>query len=84
MRPAGSLSLASGSSYGALVDVPSSSACTSTVRVSPGATAKSYLMNKLTGNGICSGTQMPKTGASLPPAQLQIISGWICEGAPNN
>jgi hypothetical protein len=84
MRPAGALSLVSGSSYGALVNVASSSVCTSMVRVSPGFATKSYLMNKLTGNGICSGTQMPKAGASLPSAQLQIISGWICEGAPNN
>jgi hypothetical protein len=54
------------------------------VRVSPGATAKSYLMSKLTGVGICSGTQMPKTGSSLPASQIAVISGWICAGAPNN
>jgi hypothetical protein len=83
-RPAESLSLAAGSSYAALVNVPAASGCTSMVRVSPGATAKSYLVNKLTGVGICTGTQMPKTGSSLPAAQIAIISGWICEGAPNN
>jgi hypothetical protein len=83
-RPAESLSLAAGSSYAALVNVPAASSCTSAVRVSPGAPSKSYLVNKLTGVGICSGTQMPKTGASLPSSQIAIVSGWICEGAPNN
>jgi hypothetical protein len=83
-RPAASLSLATGSSFSALVNVAASSSCTNLVRVSPGAPAKSYLMNKLNGVGICTGTQMPKAGAGLPQAQLQIISGWICEGAPNN
>lgn len=29
------------------------------------------------------GTQMPKIGA-LPAAQIQTISDWICNGAPNN
>ena len=83
-RPAGSLALGSGASYAALVNVASSSACTSLVRVKPGATTQSYLMNKLTDTAICSGTQMPKTGTSLSSAQLALISGWICEGAPNN
>jgi hypothetical protein len=78
------MSLVSGASYGALVNVPASSSCTKMVRVSPGASAKSYLMNKLTGIGICTGTQMPKTGGALPSAQIALISGWICEGAPNN
>jgi hypothetical protein len=83
-RPAGSLALSAGAAYGALGNVAASSSCTSLVRVSPSAAGRSYLMNKLTGTGICSGTQMPKTGTSLSAAQLQIISTWICEGAPNN
>jgi hypothetical protein len=54
------------------------------MRVSPGAPSKSYLMNKLTGVGTCSGTQMPKAGSGLPSSQIAIVSGWICAGAPNN
>jgi hypothetical protein len=83
-RPAAGMSLASGSAYANLVNVRASSTCTTLVRVSPGAVAMSYLMNKLTGVGICSGSQMPKAGGSLPSSQLQAINGWICEGAPNN
>jgi hypothetical protein len=83
-RPAAGMSLASGSAYANIVNVRASSTCTTMVRVSPSSVAGSYLMNKLTGVGICSGSQMPKAGSSLPSAQLQLISSWICEGAPNN
>ncbi|HXI59834.1 MAG TPA: hypothetical protein VNO55_27390, partial [Polyangia bacterium] len=83
-KPAAGLSLASGSAYASLVSVPSSSSCTSLVRVAPGAVPQSYLMNKLLDVGVCSGTQMPKTGSSLSAAELNAISGWICEGAPKN
>jgi hypothetical protein len=76
------MSLVTGASYGALVNVASS--CTGKLRVVPSSVGTSYLWNKLTGVGICSGTQMPKTGQSLTQAELAVISGWICEGAPKN
>jgi hypothetical protein len=81
-KPAASLSLVAGASYGALVNVAST--CAGKMRVVPSSVPASYLMNKLTGVGICSGTQMPKTGQSLSKAELDAISGWICEGAPKN
>jgi len=83
VAPKAGLNLGSGKAYGQLVNVPAS-ACSSKIRVVPSQTDKSYLMNKLTGVGMCSGTQMPKIGTSLPPSQLAAISGWICNGAPNN
>jgi hypothetical protein len=83
MKPAAGLSLIVGSAYTDLVNVVSSS-CTGKVRVAPGSLAGSYLLNKLTGVGICNGTQMPKTGQKLAKAELDAISGWICEGAPKN
>jgi hypothetical protein len=57
----------------------------SAVIVSPSSLEKSYLMNKLTGLGVCPGTsQMPKTGMPLPSNEIQTIADWICAGAPND
>jgi hypothetical protein len=81
--PKGGLALGAGKSYAALVDVASSQ-CGGKVRVKPGASDQSYLMNKLTGVGICSGTVMPKTGGELTPAEIDLFRAWICNGAPNN
>ena len=53
-------------------------------RVLPGDPSSSYLMQKLLNVSMCSGSQMPKAGASIPNASLQAISDWICSGAPNN
>jgi hypothetical protein len=82
MRPAATLSLVAGSSYRALVNVASSTC--SGLRVAPGAVGQSYLMNKLYGTNLCSGSQMPKAGGALPAATLNVIAAWICQGAPNN
>jgi hypothetical protein len=55
------------------------------VIVSPGSLEQSYLMNKLTGIGMCPmSARMPKIGQPLPPAQIQLFADWICNGAPNN
>jgi hypothetical protein len=77
------MTLASGSSYAALVGIASST-CTGLVRVTPGSVPNSYLMNKLSGSGICNGTQMPKAGSALPASNMSAITGWICQGAPKN
>lgn len=81
-RPAGKLTLAAGASYAALVNVAAS--CSGRVLVKPSAVSESYLMDKLLGRALCTGSQMPKAGSSLPSAALSAISGWICEGAPKN
>lgn len=84
VRPAGELDLTAGRSYAELVNVASSQCMGGKRLVVPGDPAQSYIMNKLTGLGMCYGTQMPKVGVRLPPAQLDAISSWICSGAPNN
>ncbi len=55
--------------YAGLVNV-SSTECTSKVRVKPGDTTASYLINKLTGSGMCTGSRMPKMGTGLTTAEL--------------
>ncbi|MDF2697531.1 MAG: Tryptophan synthase alpha chain, partial [Labilithrix sp.] len=83
VQPKGSLPLSTGKAYAALVNAPSS-ACAGKIRVVPGAVDQSYLMNKLTGVGMCAGTAMPKAGGTLAPAQLDLFRRWICNGAPAN
>lgn len=74
----------SAKAYAELVNVASSQCSDKRLLVVPGSPATSYLMQKLLNVNLCSGSQMPKSGQSLPAAQLDKISGWICSGAPNN
>jgi hypothetical protein len=83
-RPAADLDLMATKSHAALVNVAATGCISSQVRVVPGSPSTSYLMNKLTGIGMCSGTQMPSRGVSLPQAQIDLIRNWICQGAPKN
>jgi hypothetical protein len=81
--PAEGLELASAAaSHRDLVGKPSAS-CSGRTRVVPGDVASSYLMNKLTGVGMCSGSKMPK-GPGLSAAQIDQVRSWICNGAANN
>jgi hypothetical protein len=64
------------------VNHAASGCTTSHIRVVPGSVSTSYLVNKLTGVGMCSGSQMPLTG-SLSSSQVDQIRAWICNGAPN-
>lgn len=80
-RPAEGLVLSSATSgYAGLVNV-SSTECTSKVRVKPGDTTASYLINKLTGSGMCTGSRMPKMGTGLTTAELNTVRAWILGGA---
>lgn len=81
-RPAASLALSTGRAYDELIGAPAS--CGGRTLVVPGDVEGSYLWSKLTGVGICSGTQMPKRGESLPDAELALIQSWICRGAAND
>jgi hypothetical protein len=83
-HPQAGLTLGAGQSWSNLVNVRSG--CSDgRLRVTAGETAHSYLINKLTGVGMCSGTRMPGgSAAPLNNAQMAAIRGWICEGAPNN
>ena len=83
-RPAAGMSLLSGAAYSNLVGVAASGCTGGQIRVVRGSVSTSYLVNKLTGVGMCSGSAMPFTGGPLPTAQLDLIRTWICNGAPNN
>jgi mono/diheme cytochrome c family protein len=55
------------------------------MRVDPDHPELSYLINKLTGNGMASGSRMPYDGPPyLSDQQIQTISDWITNGAQNN
>jgi hypothetical protein len=76
----------SGFAYSSLVSAPSQrDGCpTARVLVWPGSLEQSYLMNKLTGIGMCPGTaRMPFAGV-LPAIEVQTIADWICAGAQND
>lgn len=59
-----------------LVDVPSSQ-CGGKERVVSGDPGSSYLINKLTGVGMCIGSQMPKADAALSASDIDTIRTWI-------
>jgi hypothetical protein len=58
--------------------------CSGKKLVVPGDPSASYVINKLTGQGMCSGTAMPKADTRLPQAEIDEISAWICAGAPRD
>lgn len=70
--------------YAALVGQPSTECDDQRLLVAPGDPAHSYLVQKLTGEGMCTGERMPRLGPPLTAAQVQTIADWICQGAANN
>ena len=84
MKPKEGLALEATKSYAELVNVAASQCGGKRKLVAPGSPSSSYLLQKLLNVDICTGTQMPKAGQSLPQKQIDIISSWICSGAPNN
>jgi hypothetical protein len=78
------MSLAAGKSYGQIVNVLASECKDGRKRVLPGNPSASYLVQKVTGVNMCSGSEMPKAGMGLAAAQTQLIANWIYSGAPNN
>jgi hypothetical protein len=81
----GGLVLASGQSWTNLVNVKSTESAL--FRVSPGHPEQSYIVNKLMGTQIQAGgigAQMPYSQSPLTAAQINVVSQWIGEGAPNN
>jgi hypothetical protein len=78
------LNLATGKSYTELLTSPENQCSDGRKIVEPSNPGASYLIHKLTGSDMCSGTLMPKKGASLPEADIAKIARWICSGAPNN
>jgi hypothetical protein len=84
MKPKEGLALDAAKSYAELVNVTASQCGGSRKLVVPGSPGSSYLLQKLLNVGVCTGTQMPKAGQTLPQKQLDLISDWVCSGAPNN
>lgn len=80
--PAEGMDLSAGSAYASTVGVPANQ-CSDRMRVAAGDPAASYLIDKIDGDSLCLGTQMPKTG-TLPADERQIILDWIAQGAPND
>jgi hypothetical protein len=80
-RPAESLDLSTASvGFSQLVNVASGQ-CSARLRVKPNDVAGSYLMNKLTGSGMCFGSAMPKAGGGLTTAELDTVRAWILSNA---
>ena len=81
VRPADNLAFTSASvAYAQLVGVASAQ-CSGRVRVVRNDIAASYLVNKLTGVGMCLGSRMPKGEPPLTAAQLDTVRAWIATGA---
>lgn len=84
MRPAADLDMSSATvTYAELVGVLSIQ-CSNQQLVAPGQPGSSYLVNKLTGMGMCSGSRMPKQAAAFTTTQVDVVRAWIGNGAPNN
>ncbi len=83
-RPKEGLALDATKSYAELVGVTASQCGGKRKLVVPGSPSTSYLLQKMLNIDVCTGSQMPKAGQSLPRAQLDAVSAWICSGAPNN
>jgi hypothetical protein len=80
IRPQAQLDLSAGRAHAELVGERSTQ-CTSRLLVAPNDAKSSYLVDKLLGQNLCLGTQMPKRGVSLARDQIDAIVSWICHGA---
>jgi hypothetical protein len=76
-RPSQGISLDSVSGMESSLIGATSEQCTNKVLVAAGDPTASYLVNKLTGVGMCGGSQMPKGTAPLSAAQLDMVRAWI-------
>jgi hypothetical protein len=81
VAPAAGLDLTAGKAYDNLM-LPSMQN-PEMPRVTPGNPTNSYLITKLTGNGLM-GVQMPLGAASLSTEDIEVIRTWISYGAPDD
>jgi hypothetical protein len=79
--PQDGLDLESGAGYAGLVGVASEQ-CGDRLLVEPGQPDTSYLLDKMLGVDMCMGTRMPKGAMPYSAAQIDLITAWICQGAP--
>jgi hypothetical protein len=75
--PAQGLNLSSAASALAGLVGVAANECDNRLRVAAGAPAGSYLINKLTGEGLCSGERMPRGRPALSNAQIDTVRAWI-------
>ena len=80
VMPQASLDLRTGAGYDDLVGVASEQC--DRVRVEPGQPDTSYLLDKLLGVDMCFGTRMPKAAPAYSATELDLVTAWICQGAP--
>jgi hypothetical protein len=82
----GGLGLTRGEAYASLVGVAPSNPdaqVAGKLRVAPGDTPRSFLLDKLTGNlAAGEGSPMPYVGSRLPAKSIDLVRRWIAAGAP--
>ena len=81
--PAEGMSLASGNSFAAIVNVRSSQ-MSNLDRIEPSDPDNSYLYLKVIGDSSISGSRMPRGGAALSQDLIDLLRDWIERGAPND
>jgi len=79
--PKEGLNLSASKAYAELVNVKATQCNDGRLLVPSNGMGASYLMQKLLGQNMCSGSRMPKADTSLPAADLALIQAWICNGA---
>ncbi len=63
------------------IAVPATECCNLIAVIDPGHPESSYLLNKLSGRGLCDGAQMPIGRTPFSADDLRVLSDWICQGA---
>lgn len=70
--------------YSTTVGVPSLECCDRRKLVDPGNPAQSYLLQKLRGRDLCGNSSEMPPGVTVSQSVIDVISSWICMGAPHN
>jgi hypothetical protein len=81
VAPKEGLNLTAAKAYAELVNVKASQCNDGRLLVPTNGSGQSYLLQKLYGQSMCSGSKMPKADSMLPAGELALIEGWICNGA---
>ncbi len=80
-NPAAGLDLTPGQAYASLVGVQATGAPSGTMRVTPGDPGASYLLAKIDPAAKRAGLPMPAGGQPLRPCEIEMVRGWIANGA---
>ena len=63
------------------VGIPSVECCGELQMIEVGHPERSYVLQKLRGNNVCGGSQMPLNQVPFSTDDLQVVADWICQGA---